>query len=128
MDGNLSRPILLPNGGAIVTGGALGDAEVVAVDRRPQLIGPAAQRQHVGQGVLQHQRGVGVLVGIGHHAAHRSHVERVAPRQPLQMVEQKPQLLIDGRVAAIRDFRYVPYIAREAAIEFPAAGEEIDMR
>lgn len=36
--------------------------------------------------------------------------------------------LIDGRVAAIRDFRYVPYIAREAAIEFPAAGEEIDIR
>jgi RNA polymerase sigma factor (sigma-70 family) len=28
--------------------------------------------------------------------------------------------LIDGRVTAIRDFRYVPYIAREAAIEFPA--------
>jgi hypothetical protein len=24
--------------------------------------------------------------------------------------------LVDGRVAAIRDFRYVPYVAREAAI------------
>jgi RNA polymerase sigma-70 factor, ECF subfamily len=28
--------------------------------------------------------------------------------------------LVDGRVAAIRDFRYVPYIAHEAALEFPA--------
>jgi hypothetical protein len=26
--------------------------------------------------------------------------------------------LVGGRVAAIRDFRYVPYIAREAVIEF----------
>jgi hypothetical protein len=28
--------------------------------------------------------------------------------------------LVDGRVTAIRDFRYVPYIAHEAAIEFAA--------
>jgi RNA polymerase sigma-70 factor (ECF subfamily) len=29
--------------------------------------------------------------------------------------------LVDGRVTAIRDFRYVPYIARDAAIELAAA-------
>ena len=31
--------------------------------------------------------------------------------------------LIDGRVTAIRDFRYVPYIARDAAMELAAAVE-----
>jgi hypothetical protein len=28
--------------------------------------------------------------------------------------------LVDGQVASIRDFRYLPYIARDAAIDFPA--------
>jgi hypothetical protein len=27
--------------------------------------------------------------------------------------------VVDDHVAAVRDFRYVPYIAREVAIEFP---------
>jgi RNA polymerase sigma-70 factor (ECF subfamily) len=30
--------------------------------------------------------------------------------------------LVDGRVAAIRDFRFIPYIAHDAAFEFAAAG------
>jgi hypothetical protein len=34
--------------------------------------------------------------------------------------------LVDGQAASIRDFRYVPYIARDAAIEFPADPDKID--
>jgi RNA polymerase sigma-70 factor (ECF subfamily) len=30
--------------------------------------------------------------------------------------------MVDGHVAAIRDFRYVPYIAAEAAIDLAEAG------
>jgi hypothetical protein len=35
--------------------------------------------------------------------------------------------LVDGQVASIRDFRYVPYIARDAAIDFPADRAKIDI-
>jgi RNA polymerase sigma-70 factor (ECF subfamily) len=41
-------------------------------------------------------------------------------RQPGYFIELG---LIDGRIAAIRDFRYVPYIARDAVIEPTPAGE-----
>jgi RNA polymerase sigma-70 factor (ECF subfamily) len=41
-------------------------------------------------------------------------------RQPGYFIELG---LIDGRIAAIRDFRYVPYIARDAVIELTPAGE-----
>jgi hypothetical protein len=35
--------------------------------------------------------------------------------------------LVDGQVASIRDFRYVPYIARDAVIDFPADQKKIDI-
>ena len=35
--------------------------------------------------------------------------------------------LVDGQVASIRDFRYVSYIARDAASDFPADREKIDI-
>jgi len=40
------------------------------------------------------------------------------PRVPRPTYFIELRLVDDGRVAAIRDFRYVPYIAYEAEIEF----------
>ena len=42
-----------------------------------------------------------------------------APRAPRPAYFVELKLVDDGRVAAIRDFRHVPYIANEAGIEFP---------
>jgi RNA polymerase sigma-70 factor (ECF subfamily) len=36
--------------------------------------------------------------------------------------------LVDGDVAAIRDYRYVPYTAREAAIELASAPQGTSLR